>query len=175
MVLVAIVASLMIGLVMYFSFRGFSTTVEFSKSEIQDRVENFVEDNGKIGETIAFSNPVVLLEEEGNRVGLKVDVWASAYGREGTGTLAATGTLTYRPEEWTFYLSDLKIYEISLDGVPKYVMGMVTSYVQDGLNRLIPSIAVYTFKDDSLKQNAAKLVLRTVEVKPGKVVATIGY
>lgn len=174
-ILAAVLGGLGLVLVLWLSLRSFTTTVEFSKSDLQDRVEKFVEKNGMIGDALEFSSPVVLLEEEGNRVGLKVDVSASAYGKSGKGSLEATGTLTYKPEEGEFYISNLKIHEINLNGVPEYVMGMVTGFVQDGLNKLMPSIPVYTLREGNLKENAARLVLQKVEVKPGRLVATVGY
>ncbi len=170
-----VVASVLVLVVAFFSLRGFTTTVELSKDDLQSRVEKFVSENGQIGSTLEFTNPKVMLEEEGNRVGLEVDVWASAYGKEGSGSLTASGSLTYKPEDGTFYISELKISKISIDKVPQFAMGMVTSFVQDGLNKLMPSIGVYTLKEGDLKQRAAKLMLQKVEVKPGKVVATIGY
>ncbi len=170
-----LMAGSVVGLVLWYSLRGFTTKVEFSKEDIQQRVERYVDENGQFGDTVVFNNPKVLLEEEGNRVGLKVDLKVSAYGRTGTGSLTSTGKLAYRPENGTFYLSELRIADITLDGVPQFAMKMVTDYVQGTLDKMTPNIPVYTFKESSLKERAAKLVLQTVEVKPGKVVATVGY
>lgn len=151
-----------------------TTTLEFSREEIQERAQAFLEKNGHLGDTMEFSKPEVTLEG-GDRVGLKVDLRVKAFGLNGVGTLTTSGRISYRPDEATFYLGELKVTEVSVAGIPALLTKKVTEYVQGVLDKIDPTIPVYTIKERTLLERSSKLMLKQVEIKPGRLIATVGY
>ena len=153
---------------------GYSTTVEIPMEDLQSKVEEFFDANGVLG-GLEFTNPVVFLEEEGNRIGIKADVSFSFYEVSASGALTSTGKLTYRPAEGSFYVSELEVTAITVERIPALMTEKAKDFVSSGLQKLNPEIRVRTLSEGDLKERAAKLLLKSVEVRAGKLIATVGY
>ncbi len=158
----------------FFMTRGYTTTIEFTRDELQEQTERFFAKQ-ELGENVTFTDPEVIILDGSDRIGLRVGVTVSAFGHSGSGKVASTCYLSYVPAEAMFYITDPKIEELHINGVPKFAMSVITESVEKALARFAPRIPVYKLKDGNLKEVAAKLVLRKVEVKDGKAIATVSY
>jgi hypothetical protein len=151
------------------------TTVEFSRDEIQGRIEKkfpFTEKNAFFA--LTFSAPQVLLER-GDRMGLEVDVKAALLGGASyDGHLEVDGRLDYRPEEGAIFLADTRLERFELEGVSTSYLEQIEAVVGSVLKGFLISQPIYQLRQGDFKHSLAKLALKSVRVENGKVVAEVG-
>lgn len=152
------------------------TTVEFSRDEIQERVEKefpLKEKNALFA--LDFSRPQVLLHEGTNRMGLVVDVSATLLGSSPyQGQLELDGRLDYRPEEGAIFLVDTHLRRFELQGVSSSYLKQIETVVGSALKEFLERQPVYALDPEAFGHSLAKLALKSVRVENAKVVAEIG-
>ena len=152
------------------------TTLEFSRDEIQARVEKefpLKEKNALFA--LDFSRPQVLLHEGTDRMGLRVDVGASLLGGSAyQGQLELDGRLDYRPEEGAIFLADTRLRQFALEGVSSAYLKQIEAVVGSALKEFLARQPVYALDPDAFGHSLAKLALKSVRVENAKVVAEVG-
>jgi hypothetical protein len=128
---------------------------------------------------IEYSNPHVILLPATDRIEVGLD--AELNMRLGSqtkklgGTVTATTGLSYRSETNQFFLSDPKIENMSIQGVPQKYMDKVTSLSSNTVREYLQKYPVYTLRGKDTKTATLKLLLKDVQVRSNEVHAIMGF
>ena len=127
---------------------------------------------------ITLDNPRVTLPESSSRVEAGLDVSLNIrIGDEPKslgGSIDASGTPAYVPEEGAFYLTDPVIEDLAVQGVPDEHAAKVNDVLTKALAAYYAERPIYTLKETDIKQSIARLVLKRVIVENGELVITLG-
>ncbi len=128
---------------------------------------------------LVVSHPRVSLTETGTAVRFGVDVAVEASGfftrrAELKGAFDLSAGVSYQPKDYTFYLHNPRVVDVRVTGASGRTAKKVRKAVNKALERHFRHLAIYRLKDKNLKQKAARLLLRRVEVLDGKLHLTLG-
>ncbi|MDH5179555.1 MAG: DUF1439 domain-containing protein [Gammaproteobacteria bacterium] len=159
-----------------FSMNVNAISLEFTEQELQDKVTAMMPLEKKKGiMTIVLTNPAVRLNQETNRMGIKVDMAVDVLGSlKSTGHAEISGELMYNKKQGTFHLVKPEIGDMHIDKLPNKYQPKVKELAQQALEKTMEKRPVYELRDDSLKQKLARATLKNVSVKDGKLVVEFG-
>ena len=148
----------------------------FSQAQLQKKVDAvFPVDENKALLRVRFSNPQVILPTAGERIGLALDIRAQLPGgRKARGRLHVDSGLIYDPNRGEIALADPRLDSLDVAGVPKRFESALQAVAEVVAKRYLAQIPVYRLNADDYKESLAKLVLKSVSVRDGEVVAVIG-
>ncbi|MFT7771742.1 DUF1439 domain-containing protein [Roseateles sp.] len=121
-----------------------------------------------------LSNPVVVLTEGEDRIGLTVDTKVGLSGREYTGRVGFSGRPRYVPGEGQLFLDDLQITTLEFAGLPDEYAALVKLRGPAVINAQLRSRPVYTLDASTAKGALAKRAVRDVKVVGGKLRISFG-
>jgi len=149
----------------------FSYTKEFTKAELQQKIEAMMPLTKKLYFlTIVISDPVLDLTEGSNELGIRVNVQALIPGGlTGDGVMHLTGSISYNPDEGAFYLSNPTLLDLKIKGISDKYQLKIKQFAQATLSNVLLSRPIYTLKDDDTTHQLAKLALESILVKNGKL------
>ena len=150
--------------------------ITFTAAELQAKVaKRFpLERKGQLAK-VKLRNPNVLLELGSDRIGFRTDVQVKPLlGGKYQGTMSFDAGVGYNPDKGEFYLVDSQIRELVLDEVPDQYQKLVRDVANQVLGRYLDELAVYRLDPDDFEESVAKLVLKEVAVRDGKLVLSIG-
>jgi hypothetical protein len=153
-------------------------TVVLPQHELQSKIDAKLPHTTKNGVTIASAT----LDLSGDTIGGAVHATTTKARQDLAVKGQTKGTLTYKPEEGAFYFrpDSIRLDEVSVNG---HVAGPRTlALTQKGLDKLaleatqsaLERFPVYRLPD-TFKGDVTKLVLDSVEVKDGNVVAHLSF
>lgn len=116
-----------------------------------------------------LSNPVVVLTEGEDRIGLTVDAQVKAGTQQRTGRVGFSGQPRYVPAEGQLFLDDLKITTLEFDGLPAEYAEIVKWRGPQVIKSQLQSHPVYTIDTSTAKGAMAKMAVRDVKVVNGKL------
>jgi hypothetical protein len=154
---------------------GPSTDVIITRAELQQRVEPRFPVLRRILMTdLRLDHPEILLRQGSDAIGIRcqLSVKLPVYG-EKTGTLAASGKLSYSQPERAFYLSEPTVDTMEIDGLKPELHAQIVSLLKPTLTTALATLPVYTLKGRNTAEKAAAHVLQNVVVRDGTVVATL--
>lgn len=127
---------------------------------------------------VTYSNPRVTLLPESDRVEIGLDAeLAIKLPKEPLrfqGSTAITSSIGYRDDTKQFYLANPEIHKLTLPGVPQQYLDKATQAATELARLCFKQIPVYTLKGTDTGTNAAKLLLRKVQVKSSEIHITLG-
>jgi len=127
---------------------------------------------------ITLDNPRVDLIEGSSRINAGLDIVINIKINDQDkplgGTVDASGSLTYIPEEGAFYLSEPVIERLSVQGIPVKYTKKVNGLVEKTLVTFYSTRPVYKLKSSDLSQAAAKMALKRIVVQDQAAVVTLG-
>jgi hypothetical protein len=91
---------------------------------------------------------------------------------DGKGTV--TTGLQYEPGSFTFFLHDPRLTELVVKDAPVEHLDRANTLAAELIRERLSRVPVYTLKSEDMKQQAAKLVLKEMTVRGGKVVLRLG-
>lgn len=146
-------------------------TLKFTEAELQEKVSAMMPLEKKKGFiTIVFSDPVVKLLKESNKIGIKTNMAAKIPGGiKGTGMAEITGSLSYNKDESTFHMLDPVITTMHIDKVPDKFQPKIKALAQKSLSKTMATRPIYKLRDDNMKHKLAKSTLKNISVKDGKL------
>lgn len=150
--------------------------VSLSPEDIQNELNKKfpVEQKFPLG-SITYSNPFIHLEENSNRVGLQLDSKVSLAGKDVLqGSASGDWQIEYDSETKTVYFNEIDIKEFKVKGLPDTASFLLTNAAQPLLRDYLKRIAVYKLRDGEATQLFARTVLKSAEVKNGRLVLTFG-
>lgn len=154
---------------------GNDFTVEITEAQLQEQIVKLMPvTQEKMFVTVTLSEPVLELGIEGNKVGVQSKLQVDAPGGvKGTGKAKIVGNISYKKETGEFFVYKPTIAEIQIDQLPDQLQSNVKELAQYALNSSIKNKPIFTLEDSNPQQKMAKSMLKSVEVKPGKLVVTV--
>ncbi|MDR7272603.1 hypothetical protein J2X20_005286 [Pelomonas saccharophila] len=116
-----------------------------------------------------LSNPVVVLAEGEDRIGLNVDAKVQLGGKERIGRVGFTGRPRYVPADGQLFLDDLQITTLELAGLRDEYAEIVKRSGPGMINAQLQSHPIYTIDASTAKGTLTKLAVRDVKVVNGKL------
>lgn len=116
-----------------------------------------------------LSNPVVVLTEGDDRIGLTADAKVTLGTRERTGRVGLSARPRYVPAEGQLFLDDLQVTTLELSGLPAEYAEVVKLYAPQLAKDALQRHPVYTLDASTAKGALARLAVRDVKVVGGKL------
>lgn len=159
--------------------QGAGVTVRLSEAQLQENVEKAfpIEKQDRSGLiTTTLSDPEVILTDGSDRIGLAVQVAVNLLGREKAlaGSVTADGKVRYVPTDGAFYLDAPRIQSITLEGLSSGLKKQIESLAGPLMEAAVPTVPLYRLDPADTRQALAKTVLRSVEVREGRLIVRIG-
>lgn len=118
---------------------------------------------------LALANPVVVLTEGDDRIGLTADATVRLGTHERTGRVGFSGRPRYAPAEGQLFLDDIQITTLAFAGLPEEYATLVRLSGPALINARLQAHPVYTLDSSTTKGALAKLAVRDVKVVHGKL------
>ncbi|MCJ8350418.1 DUF1439 domain-containing protein [Moritella sp.] len=148
-------------------------TVKFTEAELQDKVSKVMPLVKKTSFlTVELTDPVLKLAQDKNEIELQLKVKLLTGGLESRGYARLTGSLSYRAEDAAFYVTNMQVHEVSIDGMPDLFTPQVIRMAEQVVNPVLNQMPIYKLKDD-LTQSMVKAVLESIEVRNKTLFATL--
>jgi len=148
-------------------------TVKFTEAELQEKVlavMPLVKQTSFL--SVELSNPVLTLAKDKNEIELRLNVKLLTAGLESRGYTRLTGSLSYKAEDAAFYVTNMKVHEVKVEGMPDIFTPQVMSMAEQVVNPVLNKMPIYKLKDD-LTQTMLKAVLESIEVRNKELIATL--
>jgi hypothetical protein len=124
---------------------------------------------------VTLSDPVIELRAGDDRVHLRTAARPEVGGQAlAPGEVAVAGTLRYEPAEGALYLDRAKVTEARFPDVPPARQRQMAELASTLLAEALRTTPIHTLDDSSAQQALAKLVLRAIRVKDGKLLLVVG-
>ncbi len=150
--------------------------VVFTAGELQKKIEKQfpIARKGALAK-IELRHPSVFLDKDTQRIGLRVDMKiAPPIGKKYSGQMEFDAGVEYRPEQGEFFLVDSRVRHLQLDEVPQIYQDMARSLTNETLKRYLEELPIYKLDESDFKESLAKLVLKSVAIKDGRLVLQMG-
>ncbi|NNE42054.1 MAG: DUF1439 domain-containing protein [Marinicaulis sp.] len=164
----------------FFLLKDKSYTLKFTEADIDARVSEqlpFEKDYLSIF-NVKLDNPRVDLIDGAGMFGGGADaiVTVSFMGRDimASGGTDFTSGVRYEPSEGAFYLTNPSITNLTLNGLPPTLTNRAKNAMSLALAEFYRDRPIYVLSDEDMRQQAAKMVLRDVEVKDEVLHITMG-
>jgi len=147
-------------------------TLELTEEEFQEEVSAIMPlEKNQLFATLIFTNPVVALLETDNKIGITLDITVTTLvGVDGTGTARLSGDLRYDNKTAEFYVNDPILHELMIDDFSEDMTEIIKDLARATLKTILLIEPVYKLKDDDLKQQLAKSLLKSVKVENKKMI-----
>jgi len=156
-----------------FAFPVQALTVKFSEADLQEKVSSVMPLVRKTSFlTVELSKPVLALAKDKNEIELQLNVKLLMAGLEYRGYTRLTGSLSYNSEKSAFYVTNMKVREVKVEGMPDLFAPQVIQMAEQVVNPVLNQMPIYKLKDD-LTESMIKAVLESIEVRNKELVATL--
>lgn len=118
---------------------------------------------------VDLSNPVVVLTEGDDRIGITADAKVTLGTRERIGRVGLSGRPRYVPAEGQLFLDELQVTTLELSGLPAEYAEVVKLYAPQLAKDALQRHPVYTIDTSTAKGTLARLTVRDVKVVGGKL------
>ncbi len=150
---------------------GLDYTLELTREQLQQAVQAKMPVKvEKMFATLVLSNPVVVLQENSDRLGMETDLLFTVAGSnptKGHGTI--DGNIVFDKVKGEFHLVNPKVQSLKVAGMAPQVQETLRQLADTAAQQALASKPVYTLDDKDLKQKLAKAVLKSVAVINGKL------
>ena len=152
-----------------------ATVLEFTQADLQARVgPQFPMQRNLLGIAVTFADPLVLLSETENRIGVELTVSVAVSETiKGRGRGMTDGVLVYKPAAGQFVLTEPRLRNLKVENIPQEQQARVRETIDWVARNALAEIVVYQLTDKDLREKMAKRMLRSVEVKNGKLVVEL--
>ena len=150
---------------------GDDLAIELTEQELQTRLAaRFpIQNCSLVIVCIDITSPQLKLVEDSDRISLSADIAATVVQRRYVGALAFSGKVRCVAQEGEFFLDDIEIQRLNLDGVPANYTEMLRSRGPAVLRGVLATKPIYTLKADNAQQRLTRLAVRDVRVVNGKL------
>ena len=167
----ALLLAVFLGTVLVVVHFGNNAYVDIEAAKIQQRLdEKFpIQNCSLIVSCIELSTPRVLLTEGSERVELSIAIEVTVGRLRFPGQVDFSGKLRYVRYEGNLFFDDFEIREFQMSGVPSEWTAVIKTRGPAVMRAALANYPIYSLKSDSKDAALAKLALRNVEVKNGKL------
>jgi len=150
---------------------GDKLAIELTEQDLQTRLATRfpIQNCALVIVCIDITSPKLKLVENSDRIALSADIAATVLQRRYAGVLAFSGKVRYVAQEGEFFLDDIEIHRLDLEGVPANYTEMLRSRGPAVLRSVLATKPIYTLKADNAQQRLARLAVRDVRVVNGKL------
>ena len=125
--------------------------------------------------TVTVRSLDVELMENDNRILLRPEVELSLVGQSALrGRAVVAGQLRYAPETGEFFFDKSMVAEVAIEGLPQSLRATVQEVIGRCAEGYLAMTPVYRLKQGDFKQSLAKLVLKSVQIRNGRLELVIG-
>ncbi|MEW6430995.1 MAG: DUF1439 domain-containing protein [Myxococcota bacterium] len=119
--------------------------------------------------SVELSEPRVVLQPGGDRIGLRLKATAGVAMLRATGSVTVSGKLRYQQEDSRFFLDEPEVAGLELPGLPETQQPQLLDTINVVVRAVLPTVPIH-----KLEEGGAKLFLRAVRVEDGQVIAELG-
>lgn len=154
---------------------AFDYQVEVTQEQLQQQISKMMPvTQEKMYVTVTLSDPVLELGIDGNKLGMFSNVGITVPGGiKGTGRAKVTGNISYKKETGEFFFYKPTVAHIEIDQIPSEFHSNIKELAQYALNSAIRNKPIFKLSDNDPQQKMAKSMLKSVDVKPGKILVTL--
>lgn len=126
--------------------------------------------------TLTFDQPRLVLEQGSNRLGLALTLLAEMPGqRPARGSGMIDGELEYHADTGEFHLRNPSVKSLSFDGLAPQYNALLQGVVAEYAAQTLPIVVLYRLDESEMRQAMARRMLKSVQVKDGKVLAELDW
>ena len=165
----------------YLIFKDHVFEIVIEKSQIQDAVNSKLpfEKTYFLIFQAAIDSAQVILEDGSDRIGIdsavKLNVVLNDSNEKLGCGLIGSGKIRYEKQDSSFYLDDLNIDNLSIQGMPEKYHKKVSAIAALLLKDHFARKPIYKLNQGSLKIQLARAVLKDVKIVNGKLYVYLGY
>lgn len=156
--------------------QAFEYTLELSESQLQEKISVLMPVTKKtMLATVVINDAHLSLVEGTGKISISASIQANALaGLMANGKLKIQGSLEYRAKEAAFYFYNPEIIELNIEQIPAQFHAQVKKLAQQAVSKALSRNPIYKLKEDNIKHNLAKSMLKKIEVKHQILVITLG-
>ena len=153
-----------------------SYTISLTASDIQQSLQRKLPiSKSKLLVTATVRTLDVELMESDNRILLRPEVDLSLVGQSALrGRAVVAGQIRYAPETGEFFFDRPTVAEMTIDGLPESLRPTVQEVIARCTEGYLAKEPVYRLKQSDFKQSLAKMVLKSVQTRDGRLEIVIG-
>ncbi len=153
-----------------------SYTISMTASEIQQSLQHKLPiSKSKLLVTATVRALDVEFMESDNRVLLRPEVDLSLVGQSALrGRAVVSGQIRYAPETGEFFFDEPTVAELAIEGLPESLRATAEEIIASCAEGYLASAPVYRLRQSDFKQSLAKLILKSVQARNGRLEIVIG-
>jgi hypothetical protein len=150
--------------------------LRLTRQQLQEKVEQiFPIEQRQAFVHMVFSKPQILLADSGERIGLALHVEASMPGMGVMqGQMELDGGLEYRAKKDEIAITDTRLITLDIEGLSAGSSKSLQTLAAGVVKKYLAEVPIYRLDQDDFKQSLTRLMLKSVAVREGEVVATLG-
>jgi hypothetical protein len=170
-----ITLTMLLLLVVAASSWAFDYKVEVTQDQLQQQISKMMPvTQEKMFVTVTLSDPTLELGIDGNKLGMFSNIAVTVPGGiKGTGRAKVIGNVSYKKETGEFFFYKPTIAQIEVDQIPSEFHSNIKELAQYALNSAVRNKPIFKLSENDPQQKMAKSMLKSVEVKPGKILVTL--
>ena len=158
------------------SVYAFTYNLEITEQELQEKIQQKMPiQKTKYFVTVTLSEPKVVLMNGSDRIDIESNIKALIPGditAKGRGNIE--GTIEYVQQSGEFYFTNPEVRSLNIENVAVKYQASIRKVADIAAKSALKRFPIYRFKDDNLKQELAKAVLKAVHVENGKLILELG-
>jgi hypothetical protein len=153
-----------------------SYTISLTASDIQQTLQRKLPiSKSKLLVTATVRTLEVEFMEVGNRLLLRPEVDLSIVGQSALrGRAVVAGQIRYAPETGEFFFGKPAVTDVVIEGLPDSLRAAAQEVIARCTEGYLVAAPVYRLQQTDFKQSLAKLVLRSVQIRNGRLEIVIG-
>lgn len=153
-----------------------SYTISLTAADIQQTLQRKLPiSTSKLLVTVTVRALDVEFMESGNRILLRPVVDLSIVGQSALrGRAVVTGQIRYASESGEFFFDKSTVAEVAIDGLPASLRAPAEEVIARCAEGYLTTAPVYRLKQSDFKQSLAKMVLKSVQTRNGRLEIVIG-
>lgn len=150
--------------------------IRFSRDELQQTIASYMPYSQQQSILLlTISQPQLSLIATEQRIKIRAHLQVSTViGGNGQGWITLDGKLRYRSKDYSFYIDDLRILDLDIDGLAPELKPQVTRFTQELISPLMAEQPIYTLQESNMHESLAKMMLRSITIQDNHVVAKLG-
>jgi hypothetical protein len=178
--IISIIIIIILVVLIYLFFSGREHTIKITEAQLQDKLRKRLplnKDYFFIFE-VTLENPRVSLKNGRKKILVGLDIILNIkINREPkplTGSIEVSGGVKYDAEKGQFFITDPAVENLKAKGIPDKYTDKVNKALSKILTGYYATHPIYTLKTTDMKQTAAKLVLKNVDIHDNILIINLG-
>ena len=153
-----------------------SYTISLTASDIQQSLQRKLPiSKSKLLVTATVRALDVEFMESDNRILLRPEVDLSLVGQSALrGRAVVAGQIRYAPETSEFFFDDPMVVEVAIEGLPASLRPTAEEIIARCAEGYLATTPVYRLRQSDFKQSLAKMILKSVRARNGRLEIVIG-